>query len=464
MAIMLPARKIQAALDNKEEPVVSEKVWTLPFTGLTVFLGIYYLSPEDFVPGMEGVPLAKVIAIATCLFAIKENISKGRPWFVPARETKLFLVFCAIMMVGIPFSAWPGGSMELFTTQIVRLMMLILLFGNCLKSPRQIAILMRCIVVFGIVIAAVSFHHYLTGQLDNHGRLIGYGSKEYENPNDLSLGLLTLIPLAAALYVQENQLAIKMLFAMAMGLMAVVILLSLSRTGMIGLAFLVSLALLEMGKRSPAKALVLCLAIVATAVMVKQVSPTIADRADSIFDSEKDESGSKAERLSQMGDGITVALDHPVLGAGLGMSSVTIVAMHDNAANRWVKIHNTYILIAAELGLPGLLVFLLMVMSSIRNLKTISVVGSQGESMNYQEEGLAKGLRKALLVFMVAASFSPVAYNFFLYILIGLSGALLSTVPRLEECRASGVSNQFPSSQPRTPATRIKTPLGNFRY
>ena len=420
-----------------------------------MFLAIYYLSPEDFVPGMEGVPLAKVIAIGTCLFAIRENISKGRPWFVPTKEAKLFLIFCAIMMVGIPFSVWPGGSTELFTTQIFRLMMLILLFGNCLQTPRQITILMRCIVVFGTVVAAVSFYHYLTGQFDSHGRLIGYGSKEYENPNDLSLGLLIMIPLAMVLCAQENQLVIiRMFYVLAMGLMVVVILVSLSRTGMVGLAFLASLALLEMGKRNPAKALALCSLIVAMVVMVKQVSPTIADRADSIFDSEKDESGSKAERLSQMSDGITVALEHPVLGAGLGMSSVAIVAMHNNAANRWVKIHNTYILIAAELGFPGLIVFLVMIISSIRNLKVISAYGLQGESMNYQEEGLAKGLRKALLVFMVTAFFSPVAYNFFLYILIGISGSLLSTVWRLKECRASRQSSQLPSYQPRTSAAQ----------
>ncbi|OQW31027.1 MAG: hypothetical protein A4E19_20915 [Nitrospira sp. SG-bin1] len=435
---------------------MSERVWTLPFIGLTIFLGIYYLSPEDFVPGLEGIPFAKAIAIATCIVAIKDNLSNGRPWFVLTKEIKLFLALCAIMIVGIPFSAWPGGSTELFTTQIVRLMMLMLLFGNCLQAPRQITILVRCIVVFGTVIATVSFYHYLTGQLDNHGRLIGYGSKEYENPNDLSLGLLTLIPLAAALYAQEHQsVIVRICYAMTIGLMVAVILLSLSRTGMVGLAFLAGLSLLKMGKRNLAKALVVCMVVVMTVVVVMQVSPTIADRADSIFDSDKDESGSKAERLSQMSDGITLAVDHPVLGVGLGMSVVAIAAMHNNAANRWVKIHNTYILIATELGIPGLVLFLSMVMSSIRNLKTIGAFRLHEESMSGSGNGLAEGLRRALLVFMVTASFSPVAYNFFLYILLGLSGALLSVVRKLEECGASCVSSQSLSCQSRMPAARI---------
>lgn len=464
MTIMLPARKRRASLQVKEEPVVSERVWTLPFIGLVLFLGIYYLSPEDFVPGLEGVPLAKVIAITACIVAIKENISDGRPWFVPTKEARLFLIFCAIMLVGIPFSVWPGGSVELFTTQIARILMLIILFGNCLRTPRQITTLMHIIVFFGVVITAVSFQHYLTGQFDNFGRLIGYGSKEYQNPNDLSLGLLTLIPLAGALYGQKNQLVRRTVFAMAMGLMVVVILVSLSRTGMVGLVFLAGLFLLEMGKRSLAKAVAMCSVIAVMTMIVAQVSPTIADRADSIFDSEKDESGSKAERLSQMSDGITVALDHPVLGVGLGMSSVAIVAMHNNAANRWVKIHNTYLLIGAELGFSGLVVFLFMIISSIRNLKTINTFGLQGDGMNYQQEGLAKGLRKALMVFMITAFFSPVAYNFFLYILVGISGALLSAVRRVEECRASRESSQFSSCQPRTSATSVKSPLGNFRY
>lgn len=444
MAVMLPARKPNVALQASEEPILSERVWTLPFIGLVIFLGVYYLSPEDFVPGLEGIPFAKVIAIATFIAAIKGNISNGRPWLVFEKEAKLFLIWCAIMILGVPFSIWPGGSIELLTTQIFRILMLILLFGNCLQTPKQATMLVRVIVVFGIIIAAVSFSHYLAGQLDHQGRLIGYGSKEYENPNDLSVGLLIMIPLAAVLSVHHSHLAMRMLYVLAMGLMVAVILLSLSRTGMVGLAFLSGLFVWEMGKRNPIKAFSMCSLVIALVVVVAQVSPTIADRADSIFDSEKDASGSKAERLSQMSDGLSLATEHPVLGVGLGMSVVGIVGINNGAADRWVKIHNTYLLIAAELGLPGLVMFLVIIISTIRNLKARCTLGLDGNSKSHLEESVLGALRKALLVLVVTATFSPIAYNFFFYILIGLSGAIVSALSRSEAhsllCRTDRLS------------------------
>jgi O-antigen ligase len=283
-------------------------------------------------------------------------------------------------------------------------------------------------VACGVLISVVACYHYAIGEVDRFGRLIGYGGKEYENPNDLALGLLTLIPLSAALFAGEHRTARKWFFALAIGVMCAAILASLSRTGMVGLAFLGGLMLVSLARKNLLKTLLAAVLLSAIGLTVLAASPRLADRVESIFNDEKDDAGSKEERLSHMSDALIVLTEHPLMGVGAGQSMVAIVAMHNNAANKWVKIHNAYLLVGAELGIPGLCVFVWMIIAAFKTLQRKKGMKAQSHlAGNGTVDQLRIGLRHAILVFAIVAAFSPVAYNWFLYILIGLASAYVNT-------------------------------------
>ncbi|MGH7183086.1 MAG: O-antigen ligase family protein, partial [Nitrospiraceae bacterium] len=294
----------------------------------------------------------------------------------------------------------------------------------------QIHILASLMVACGVLISVVACYHYAIGEMDRFGRLVGYGGKEYENPNDLALGLLTLIPLSGALFAGEQRTARKLCFAIAIGVMCAAILASLSRTGMVGLAFLGGLMLVNLARKNLLKTVLAAVVLATLSLALLAASPTLADRVESIFSDEKDDAGSKEERLAHMYDGLIILSEHPLMGVGIGQSMVAIVALHHNAADQWVKIHNAYLLVGAELGIPGFCVYVWMIIAAFRALKRTNGSEKDGRSRmieNGTANHLGIGLRHAIMVFAIAAVFSPVAYNWFLYILIGLASAHMST-------------------------------------
>jgi O-antigen ligase len=89
-------------------------------------------------------------------------------------------------------------------------------------------------------------------------------------------------------------------------------------------------------------------------------------------------------------------------------------------------IHNVYLEYAVDLGLPGLLLFLLLYFGCVkaaRRGEDADISGSEDEE-RATLAACSRALRYALVGFGVAAVFHPVAYHFYFYSLGGLAVAV----------------------------------------
>jgi O-antigen ligase len=86
---------------------------------------------------------------------------------------------------------------------------------------------------------------------------------------------------------------------------------------------------------------------------------------------------------------------------------------------RWNAAHNSYIQVGAELGIPGLLMFVSMIATAFAALRRST---RQGVSSQGQE--LAQALSAALVGFVVGAIFLSLAYSEILFTLLALAVAL----------------------------------------
>src|SRR5262249_40350952 len=126
------------------------------------------------------------------------------------------------------------------------------------------------------------------------------------------------------------------------------------------------------------------------------------------------------------GDMVTatrVSLNHPLIGAGAGMNTLALNAARGPA---WKMIHNVYLEYAVDLGLPGLLLFLMLFFGCLKAAGRGQDAAASGED---DEEAAtlrtcSRALRYALVGFGVAAVFHPVAYHFYFYSLGGLAVAV----------------------------------------
>src|SRR5258705_10574898 len=89
----------------------------------------------------------------------------------------------------------------------------------------------------------------------------------------------------------------------------------------------------------------------------------------------------------------------------------------------WRSVRNIYLQYAVELGLPGLLLIVLLLIGTIRSVHVVRH-GTAGDPALRDLSHLAEGLYISLLAFTVEALFHPVAYQFYFYFIAGLVVAL----------------------------------------
>jgi len=142
------------------------------------------------------------------------------------------------------------------------------------------------------------------------------------------------------------------------------------------------------------------------------------------------------------------------VGAGVGMNALALYR-----ETGWRTIHNVYLEYAVELGLPGLMLFLLLLAACIKSV--VLVQQRSAEVPGFREFFyLAEGIQISLLAFSVAALFSPVGYHLYFYYVAGLAIAIKSLWAE-EESKLARLTPRSPrgsvSARPQSP-DRLSVP------
>jgi O-antigen ligase len=98
-------------------------------------------------------------------------------------------------------------------------------------------------------------------------------------------------------------------------------------------------------------------------------------------------------------------------------------ALNEARGSAWTKVHNVYLEYAVDLGLPGLLLFLLLFHACLAKARSTRRRAASVPSLR-ELCCLAEGVEISLLAFAVAAFFHPVAYHFYFYYPAGLAVAV----------------------------------------
>jgi O-antigen ligase len=134
---------------------------------------------------------------------------------------------------------------------------------------------------------------------------------------------------------------------------------------------------------------------------------------------------STLERLDCWATALSIWRSHPILGVGLGQFT----------EYNYMTAHNSYLLTLSELGLPGMLIFSILVYISakipfvvLRDISGTPVDGGGALAGASAARPWAMALIAAFAGLAVGIFFLSFAYHYVLWIYIGLSGALFSAV------------------------------------
>jgi hypothetical protein len=401
------------------------------FFWLAGFFVVYCARPEDWIPGLKYLPLAKITAIFamwglfTALGRAKRTI-RDLP-----KEAKLLLIMIALLFLGAFLSpVWRGGAVRrtLDFSKIYVAWVLVFLIITTFERLRRIIF----IQVASVVVACGAV------LVKGHGvpRLNAVLGGIYSNPNDLAFAIVLSIPFALAFMVSAKKTFVKVAWLGGILVMLVAIFLTASRAGFIDLLISGAVTLYYFGMKGKRHYLIFATVLFGTLIMAT-AGGKLYDRFAALSgDSATDESayGSYQDRKYLMFRALDAIEHYPVLGIGVRNFQTYSLIWHD--------VHMTYLQIGAEGGIPVLIIYLMFFHRAFANLKTLR----KRTDLDPEIVLFVGALTSSLVGFVVGALFAPEAYQFFPYFAVAFTATLLQTIKEKDQELGSAA---LPPKKPR---------------
>jgi O-antigen ligase len=379
------------------------------YFALLLFMIIYCARPEDWVPGLSQVPLAKItafVALLALVFSLR-HVPKRLP-----PEVVLLALLVGQMFLSAALSpVWKGGAFQV-TLNFAKVLMIVLMIVSAVRTLQRLRLLIFTQAVSVSVIAAVALWK---GRLIL-GRLEGILGGNYDDPNELALTIVMSLPLCLALMFLTGNRFWKILWTISILLMAYVLFLTGSRSGFLALVVVVAVSLWEFAIRGRRRYL-LVFAALAGVILWQSSSSMLVGRLRGTIDVKENTAAaydSAQAREQLFWRSIEVTKEHPFFGVGPGN--------FDAVSGQWHTTHNSLTLMSSEGGITALLLYVSILWCGFKNLKaTKRLMRGRGESSL-----LARALFASLAGYAVGSLFLSVAYHFFPYILVAYTTALFS--------------------------------------
>jgi O-antigen ligase len=358
-------------------------------------------------PAVEQIHPAKIVAGLALLTLLGETMFARGAFQLGWPEGGLLIGFLGIAAASCVTALWPG----LAATAVLDLAKMVLVFFlivNAATTVRRLRGLMWTMAIGGLIPAAGVLRNYWQGHIEE-GRTAWVGS--FSNPNDLAYSLVILIPLAVFLALDLGWFGRLVLVGMSLVYMAGVYV-TFSRGCLIGLVAVIVLTAWK--QRSIVFRTLIILALGAGLVFATQFWSRNEDFKNINGD------GSFQQRLATSKAGISMFLDHPLLGVGPACSVVAwpLYAPQGLYTRGSLVTHNTFIQALSETGALGFVAFIAFLGLGIYHAANLA---SHPSTPNLAP--LASGLGIALWGFVVCGLSNGNVLTWFPYILVGMIAA-----------------------------------------
>jgi putative inorganic carbon (HCO3(-)) transporter len=376
------------------------------FAGVYLFTLLLYARPNDLFPALGTFPLVKIVAISITLIYLFSKIQAGKGITLWANEIAMLFIIALLGLLFLPISASPNDSYTVLTDPYLKTVLIFILMINLIDTRRRLLALWKLVVICGAVLGLGAIKSYAKGEFTLHGlRIEGLVGGIFGNPNDLATALDLLLPFAIVLAMLSKGPA-RLLYLLCAAAMAIGVLVTFSRGGFLGLVALGVVLLWKLGRGRRMKTILT--AALVCGVMYGLTPGGYGNRMTTIFNIEQDQTGSAQERRALMELAASMALRRPIVGIGMG--NFHIYSFHEKEA------HNSYLEIAAELGVVGLLAYLCLIFKPMISLRRIEHDSVKRQSPEANEMyWLSVCLQGAFVAYMVCSFFASIQYLWYLY-------------------------------------------------
>jgi O-antigen ligase len=428
----------------------------ISFAALWLFTLLLYARPNDLFPNEIGfAPVEKVVAIiAVVTFLVGTLTDARRPrWALELRMVLLITAFAVILM---PFAESPSKSLEFLVNTWLKVVCIVFLLVNLLDSRWRLRMIMALVVVCGTVLAVGAVRSYAIGDLRlqgaNGSRITGAVGGMFFDPNDLATTFNILLPMAIALGLTSGGLRRLMWLGAAVALAGAVVV-TFSRGGFLALMASIAFQWWKLVKRTPILGIVVLAALaVLLGIGFDIVPQSYVTRLGSMFVPLAEADSSRQERTALLKHAVDVAFSPRHALVGVGLANYTIFSLRDKGA------HNAYLEISAELGIAGLMAYLVMLLAPLGALRRIERETARDGLWDKPENPwddrvremhyLSVGLQTSILAYMVCSFFLSIEYNWYVYYPIAFAAALKYLYSAELGSATTSISAQPPQTVP----------------
>ncbi len=378
------------------------------------------LRLHEFSENTSDLILIKIFAILAFIATLFSKSLRGSP------ALYMLMGLLPLIMISAFWNGWATKGIDQSQKLIVSAIIPFWLFSSLLTTiKRQKQIMVICIIAALFMV----FNGYL--QQTNYDPIakygLGIGNSQsvagekmrityfgfFQDPNDLGIMLIMSIPLVAFFYSITGTFY-KLICLIIFTMLGYGIYMTGSRGTLLGVIGVVGFYYLITKGGTKLILFTLIVAPFAATVISSMGGMTSAD-------------ASAAGRLYAWYDGILMLLHNPIFGIGLG----NFREVHGIVA------HNSYISVAAELGIPGYslwagaIIFNMFIGYKILKFYSISEVNEKNE-INYELVLVNKAIFFSMVGFMITAFFLSRQLTLLLFIFLGFQTASNLAIAKLQ--------------------------------
>ncbi len=393
---------------------------TLTFVGLFFFSIVLYFRPYELVPALSSFKqMAFVVGLITLgIYFPSQLILEGNVTARP-REINLILLFTLTALLSMPLAVNPFEAYTTFTDVLLKAIVIFIVIVNVTRTEMRLKVLIWLAFAVSLYLAFYAVSDYMNGifregTAANGNQRIGGAIKGlFGNSNDLALHLVTMVPLAIGFAFASKKIVSRLLYIGFAVLFVAAIVVTFSRGGFLGLVIAGLVMVRKIGRRN--KFLSTGALVVAMLALLTFAPASYSSRLGTIFSSQADVTGSSTQRTEILKRSIWVTLRYPLFGVGVGN-------FHYKSVHELVT-HNAYTEVSSEMGIPALVIYVMLMVYPMRKLRLIEAETElKADKRKFHYWSI--GIQASIVAYMVSSFFGAVAYQWYVYYLVGYAVAL----------------------------------------
>jgi len=319
-----------------------------------------YLRPWELLDNDPYLSVLPRLSIILCLsHLVIHFLKKGKISFQWNRLSQVLLAFTVWVFLSTLVAPDSGASQSEFFDGFMKSILLYFILIQMVRQDSSLKLLKGTLLLSFLFVGIISLYQTLklgAALPDVENRLKGFGA--FTNSNDIAALMTFILPFSMVVALRKREAKLMRALGWLLSLVAITaIVWSRSRGALLGvMATLVLYVILRIGKKAivPVIGLAVLLAIPAMILVSNRGSDDLE--------------GSSAGRKTYLKAGLRMGTRNPILGVGFNAfpESLQTYSTESLEESNQMTAHNSWILVFAETGVPGLILFTLAFAICIR--------------------------------------------------------------------------------------------------